>query len=150
MSTIEIDRRFASGIVEQLVRSGLATPTSRVLVIGCEHIELVIALAHRGFTEVTCQATACGPSTGEPPADLVIIPKVRSNSDVITVLSQAKRWGPKTVFVFGAARSAFPTMRQALKRQLVRAEFLFSEEETRRGLRLLCARKVPPLQAQAA
>jgi len=69
-------RETASDLVHEISKLVGSKRTGRVVVIGCEHIELLIQLAQCGFADVTAAGCCPGrmPPTRRPILSLLLLP----------------------------------------------------------------------------
>jgi hypothetical protein len=81
-------REIASIFTEQILKFAGRERTEHVIVVGREHIELLIQLAQHGFVDVTCRDVLTGPNGGEMPADIIIAPAVNREPELAAVLSR--------------------------------------------------------------
>ena len=142
----------ASRFVEELITLAGAKPTDRIIVAGCEHIEVLIALARCGFVEATCRTAVSGPSAGEASADLIIAPTVHSEAELLAILSRLSR-GSRAggALLFGTAGSPSAAWQKRRPKLLARHGFVFVREHNGSAApRILCCRKLPKWQARAA
>jgi hypothetical protein len=145
-------RDVASHLVKELITLAGARPTERVIVVGCEHIEVLIALAQRGFIEVACRTAASGPNAGEAPADLLVAPTVRSEAELLVILSRLNCClRPGAALLFGTAGSLPAAWRKRLPKLLRQRGFVLVRRHIgSSGLHFLYCRKLPIWQDQAA
>jgi hypothetical protein len=126
--------------------------TDRIILIGCEHIELLIQLAHTGFADVTCRSALAGPNAGEMSADIIIAPAVDRETELAAVLSRMGRsLRPDGVLILGTDATPFTNRTRQLQRLLIQHRFTFARKVVAPAhLTLLCCRKLPTLQTHAA
>ena len=97
-------REIASDFVQEIAKLVGSKPAGRVLLLGCEHIELLIQLAQHGFVDVTCCRVLAGPHAAESSADIIIAPAVDREPEFPAVLSRLTRGlRPDGVLIFGTA-----------------------------------------------
>jgi hypothetical protein len=140
MSTVSAcGRETAARLAQHLIASTGAKPADRVAIVGREQIELLVALASRGFMEVTCADS--GPAAGKDPVDVLIAPAVKSEADLGEVLAC---WGATLrcggTLLIGS--DAAPRLRNVLDRQ--------GFAVTRAAYNILRCRKLAALEARAA
>ena len=71
--------------------SKLAKHSDKVTILGNQEIDLVLALARQGFLDVTCREAARGPHISTDAADIVLVPSVRSETELASAAAEAKR-----------------------------------------------------------
>ncbi|MBV8119624.1 MAG: hypothetical protein JO081_06780 [Alphaproteobacteria bacterium] len=153
MYTQQVCSRYtASLLVEELVKRVGGRRTDRVIVVGCKHIELLIELAHNGFDHVCCRTALAGPNAGEMSADLIIIPAVDQEPELEALLGWL-RGGlrPGGVLIFTTAAPQLTTRSRHIQKVLRQQGFTTVRRHLEPGgIQLLCCRKIPMLQQQAA
>jgi hypothetical protein len=153
MNTNHLDWRYmASKFAESLTNLVGVKLTDRVVIFGCEHIELLVELAARGFVEITCRAPIGGPNTEDGAADLVVVPALRTEAMLLGILSRLNRNGrPDAMLVIGIVGSKISAWQQRLPQTLANHGFALVRAPLQTGdLSILCARRFPTWQAQAA
>ena len=151
MSTREAcDRGVASLLVQQILASVGATRTDRVILVGCEQIELLIELAHRGFADVLCRSARGGPSIGDKSADIVVAPNLDREGECTAALLRMERaLRPNGVLLLGIGSPPLKT--QQIRKFLSQRGFALLHTDLVVGdLQLLSCRKVPVLEVRAA
>jgi hypothetical protein len=145
-------REIASLLAQDIIKVVGGKRTDRVIVVGCEHIELLIQLAQHGFADVTCLAVMAGPNAGEMSADIIIAPAVDREPELAAVLSRLGRGlRPDGALFLGTAGSLIMTRMRQIQELLRRQGFaLVRLHPQPADLQILCCRKLPALQAQAA
>jgi hypothetical protein len=92
LSTRQVcSRETASLLAQAIVKLVGRKRTGRVMLVGCQHIDLLIQLAQHGFVDVTCLAVLAGPNAGEMSADIIIAPAVDREPRLAAVLSRLGR-----------------------------------------------------------
>jgi hypothetical protein len=126
--------------------------TDRIILIGCEHVELLVQLARTGFTDVTCRTALAGPNAGEMSADIIIAPTVDRQAELAAVLSRMGRsLRPGGVLILGTAATPFTNRTRQLQKLLIQHRFTFARRAVGPAdLNLLCCRKLPMVQTHAA
>ena len=59
------NREIASLFAKEIINIVGRKRTDRLILVGCEHIELLVALAHHGFVDVACCTALIGPNPGK-------------------------------------------------------------------------------------
>jgi hypothetical protein len=144
-------RETASLLAQHIMKLVGRIRTDRVIVVGCEHIELLIQLARQGFAEVTCLATMAAPNAGEMSADIIIAPAVDREPELAAVLSRLERGlRPDGVLFLSTAGSLTTRMRQ-IQALLIQHGFAFVLTHLKPSdIHQWYCRKIPALPAQAA
>jgi hypothetical protein len=142
-------RETASDLVLEIIKLVGSKPVGPVVLIGCEHIELVIQLAQHGFVDVTCYRVPAGPHAVETSADIVIAPAADRDPEFPAVLSHlARGLRPGGVLFLGTLPLTRKRQVQAL---LIQQGFAFTRMRLGRAdIDLWCCRKIPVWQAHAA
>jgi len=145
-------RKIASIFTEQVLKLAGRERTERVIVVGREHIELLIQLAQLGFVDVTCRDALRGPNAGEMAADIMVAPAVNREPKWTALLSRLERGlRPNGVLLLGIAGAGLTIQARHIRRFLLQRGFaLVPVHPGRADLHVLCCRKVPALQSQAA
>lgn len=143
---------IASLVAQEITKLVGSKRSDRVMIVGCEHIELLIQLAHQGFVDVTCRAALAGPNAGEMPADIIVAPAVHREPKLAALLSRLERGlRPDGVLLLGTAGAGLTTQVRQIRRFLIQHGFTFVRMHLEPAdVHILCCRKVPALQAQAA
>jgi len=63
-----------------------ARPSDKVIIAGAKHLDLLLSLMRHGFAQVICQASTQDPCVGQSPADIILAPAVRSETDLLSIL----------------------------------------------------------------
>ena len=111
MSTQHIcSRETASDLVHEIVELLGNKRTGRAVVVGCEHLELLIQLVQHGFVDVTCCGMLAGPHAGETAVDIIIAPAADREPEFPAVLSRLTHGlRPDGVLFFGTAGALLMT-----------------------------------------
>jgi hypothetical protein len=120
------------------------------MVIGCDHIELLLELAARGFRDVTCRRLLGGPA-GEQPADIVVAPAISEKqlAEMLPRLSRAMR--AHGALLIGTADRSLSPFNHLTYEFLAEHGFAIARAAERSGgLTVLCCRKHREWQAKAA
>jgi hypothetical protein len=152
MSTSRSRRQeFVRSLVDQIIAFSGARSAERVLILGSEQIDFLIELVNRGFKDATCVAAEGGSLAAETPVDLVLAPAVHSESELSAALAKMRRaLGPDGTLVIGTSDLSQP-WEQRLKETLMAKGFAFFRSmRSLEGSDLLCCRKLPFSEAQAA
>src|SRR5215510_7808010 len=92
LSTLEgRSRAIASLFTQEIIDLLGRKRTDRVILVGCEHIELLIELAHQGFVDVTCCTALAGPNAGEMSGDVIIAPNFDRAPNSVAALARIER-----------------------------------------------------------
>jgi hypothetical protein len=154
MSTIEDDPRSAElTLAHEVIAASGARPADNVTIAGAGNIEIVLELNRRGFAHVLCRSADHGPHMAAPPADVLIAPGVKSETDLRAILTRLGRdLRARGALVISCARASSSLSEMRLRRLLVEAGFTAVERiEGRDNLRTLwCARKRAAHLRQAA
>jgi hypothetical protein len=145
-------RETASDLVDEIVKLVGRKQTRRVVVVGCEHIELLIQLCRYGFVEVTCFRVPAGTHAAETSADIIISPAADREPEFPAVLSRlARGLRPGGVLFLGTAGTLLMTRKRQIQALLIQQGFAFTRMHLERAdIDLWCCRKIPVWQAQAA
>jgi hypothetical protein len=112
-------RETASDLVHEIVELGNKR-TGRVVVVGCEHIELLIQLARHGFVDVTYSRMLAGPHAGETAVDIIIAPAADREPEFPAVLSPlTSGLRPGGVLFFGTAGALLMTRKRQIQALLI-------------------------------
>jgi hypothetical protein len=151
MNSSQLDcRKAAADFIDQLMKLAAVRLTDKMIVIGCDQIEVFVGLAARGFFDITCRAVMQGPN--ERDLDLIIAPGIRSEAEMLDVLSRfACSLRHSGALVLGIGGSPAGASQQGLQRTLAQYGLVIVRKQTEStGFHILLARKFPRLQAQAA
>ena len=77
--------RPASPLDDFIEISG-AAPSDKVIIAGAKNLDLLVSLMRHGFAEVICQSSTQDPCVGQSPADIILAPTVRSETDLLSIL----------------------------------------------------------------
>jgi hypothetical protein len=145
-------RATAILLADEVIKRAGKRRTDRIIVIGCEHIELLVQLVRTGFIDVTCRSALGGPNAGEMSADIIIAPAADREAEPAAVISRmghSLRSGGFLILV--AAATPFRNRIRQLQRLLIQHGFTFSRRAVAPAhLNLLCCRKLPTIQTHAA
>jgi hypothetical protein len=83
--------RLSGEFAERLIDASGATPADCVMIAGYQHLDLLIALCRRGFARAMCQAEDQGPNGAGPVADVLLVPGVRNDAELVTVITRLGR-----------------------------------------------------------
>jgi hypothetical protein len=61
------------------------------MISGYQHLDLLVALCRRGFTRAMCQAENQGPNASGALADMLLVPGVRSDAELVNVIARLGR-----------------------------------------------------------
>ena len=153
LSTRQVcSRETASLLAQAIVKLVGRKRTGRVMLVGCQHIDLLIQLAQHGFVDVTCLAVLAGPIAGEMSADIIIAPAVDREPRLAAVLSRLGRGlRPDGILFLGTAGSPMMTRIWQIQELLKQQGLAFVRTHLEPAdIDLLCCRRIPALQAQAA
>ena len=75
-------RSLEQDLAHEVVAASGARPTDNVTIAGTEHIEILIELIRRGFSHVLCRSAEHGPHMAAPPADILIAPNIKSETEL--------------------------------------------------------------------
>jgi hypothetical protein len=144
-------RETASLFGREIVKLTGGVGEPRVLLVGPEHIELLVELLNRGFVDVSCRNLA-GPNAGELSADIIIAPEIGSEPELVKggrSLQRALR--PGGILLVGIPSST-STLRDRLLRKLLReAGFaLVRTQLPSTAIDVLCCRRVGAVERQTA
>ena len=145
-------REIASIFTEQVLKLAGRERTERVIIVGREHIELLIQLAQVGFVAVTCRDALGGPNAGELTADIMVAPAVDRQQKWTALLPRLERGlRPDGVLLLGTAGAGLTTQARHIRRFLIQRGFAFVPLHSERtDVHVLSCRKVPALRSQAA
>jgi hypothetical protein len=146
-----LSHEAASNLAEEITRLVDGRQIDRVIVVGCQHIELLAQLAHRGFADVTCRAGLAGPNAGEMSADLIIVPAVDHEPRLTLLLSRLVRSLRRDgLLLLCIGASPFTTRVRQTRKVLRQSGFEIAHRTETPSLHVLCCHKIPALQMQAA
>ena len=151
--TTDDPRSLERDLAREAVTVSGARPTDNVTIAGTAHIEIVIELVRRGFSHVVCQSAINGPHMAAPPADLLIAPNVKSETELRSVLKRlAHDLRPRGVLVISCAAIGSSLSERCLRRLLMEEGFSAVERSASRGDvgTLWCAHKARAALARAA
>jgi hypothetical protein len=142
------NRGTAARFVRDMMELAAAKPSESVTVIGCDHIELLLELAARGFRDVTCRRPAGGPAD-EQPADIVVAPAISEKelAETLPRLSRAMR--PDGALLISTAERSLPFSQRTYD-FLAERGFAIARVAQPDGRTVLCCRKYAACQARAA
>jgi hypothetical protein len=134
---------------EEISRLVAEPKTARVVLVGSEHIELLLQLAHRDFGDVTCCAALAGPSLGASSADIIVAPAIDREQQLRAFLCRLQRaLRPDGVLLLGTAASR-STMRARLHKLLAENGLAFVRKHIGEAhLYLLHCRNASALRAR--
>jgi hypothetical protein len=145
-------RKIASILTDQVIKLAGRERTGRVIIVGCEHIELLIQLAQHGFVDVTCRSLLIGPNAGEMTADIMIAPAVDREPELAAVLSRlAHGLRPDGALFLVTTSSLITTRMRQIQKLLKQSGFTFVRMHLAPAdTELLYCRRISALQARAA
>lgn len=151
-TTNDDPRRLERYLAREAVALSGAGPMDNVTIAGAEHIEIVIELIRRGFCNVLCRSPANGPHLAAPPADLLIAPNVKTESELIGVLTRlGHELRPRGVLVISCAETGSALSDRCLRRLLMEQGFSAVERIAGGDIGTLwCAHKARAPVARAA
>jgi hypothetical protein len=79
--------RPAPDILEEMIHASGAKSADRLTIAGGGYLDLLIGLCRRGFACVSCHAADRGPPAGEAASDVLWIPEVKSEAQLLTVVA---------------------------------------------------------------
>jgi hypothetical protein len=95
--------RPALNLGEMIHASG-AKSADRLTIAGGGYLDLLIGLCRRGFVCVSCHAANRGPPAGEAASDVLRIPEVKSEAQLLTVIAGLGRMWPVSKWVDASGR----------------------------------------------
>jgi hypothetical protein len=126
-------RRSERTFIQEAVAVSGARPTDNVTIAGKRNVDVVIDLMRRGFSNVLCQSAENGPHVS-PPADLLIAPDLKSEADLINVLTRLGRdLRPRGVVVTTCAWAFTAVDERRLRRLFMAHGFVAVERIAGRG-----------------
>jgi hypothetical protein len=135
----EAAARFVDGVTEL----AHTTPGDRVTILGDDEVELVSALANRGFAAVKCCGLASGPQISRNSADVVLAPTLKDDADFGTAAADAKRALKKGgVFVAELPETSDTDFLNLLDVLSLNDFTDISKRDDPSGLQILCCRKL--------
>ena len=145
-------REIATVFAEEILKLVGSKRTDRLVLVGCEHIELLIELVRYGFANVTCCTALTGPDAGEMSGDIIIAPAFDREPRSAAVLSRLEHsLRPGGVLLLGTGSTRLTTQTRQIEKLLVQHGFSFVRRHIEpAGLQVLCCRMVAASQAQAA
>lgn len=127
-------RPVSNILAEELAAGCAAHPSDKVIIVGAEQLDLLLALLRRGFTDVDCLSAGCGPHPQRDGSDILIAPAVRSESELLHIL---QRFGctlrPRGVIIVHEAASAGICNDCRLRQMFLEAGFAAVERQPSRG-----------------
>ena len=147
-----LSHEATSNLAEEITRLVDGRRIDRVIVVGCQQIELLVQLAHRGFADVTCRAGLAGPNAGELSADLIIVPAIDREPRLTLLLSRLVRGlRPDGLLLLCTGASPFTARLQQTQKILRQNGFAIVRRQLEPAtLQVLYCRKIAALQTQAA
>jgi hypothetical protein len=145
-------RETASLLADEIIKLVGRCRTERVILVGCQNIELLVQLAHGGFLDVTCRSALNGPNAGEMSADIIIVPAVDRQRELPMVLSRLSRsLCSGGIILLSTSSSQSETCLRRIQRVLRQHGFEIVGRHHESGdFDVLCGRKVPLARAKAA
>src|ERR1700733_6813036 len=89
-TTCDEQRSSERTFIQEAIAVSGARPEDNVTIAGKRNVDVVIDLMRRGFSNVLCQSAENGPHLS-PPADVLIAPDLKSEADLISVLTRLGR-----------------------------------------------------------
>lgn len=80
------DRPSPASSLDDFIEISGAVPSDKVIIAGAGHLDLLLSLMRHGFAEVICQSSTQDPCVGQSPADIILAPAVRSETDLLSIL----------------------------------------------------------------
>lgn len=120
----------SSDLLDAVIRVAGISHEDRIMIAGSNQLDLLIGLCERGFDNVGCRAAQCGPHLAGEPADLLLLPGVTSEAQLLAVL----KWlGPElspdgVILVCGCMLSG-PKQRD-LRRVLAAQSYVVEQHST--------------------
>ena len=107
MSTDNRQRQSCTrALAHALIRVSHAQPTDNVTIAGAGHLELLVELMRDGYGHALCRSVDHGPHMARPPADILVAPNVRDESDLCNILQRlGSDLRPRGLIVFSCAQS---------------------------------------------
>jgi hypothetical protein len=85
-------RPHSASLADQLIDASGAGAADRITIAGGRHLDLLLSLFSRGFTHAACQAVNQDvPHDGEPAPDVLLIPSIASEEELLAVLARLGR-----------------------------------------------------------
>jgi hypothetical protein len=132
-TTYDGQRRFERTFAQEAVAASGARPGDNVTIAGRQNVEFVIDLMRRGFSNVLCQSAENGPHVS-PPADVLIAPDLKTEADLINVLTWLGRdLRPRGVLVTTCAWASTAFDERRLRRLFMDHGFMAVERIAGRG-----------------
>ena len=135
--------RPAPDILEEMIHASGAKSADRLTIAGGRYLDLLIGLCRRGFVCVSCHAADRGPPAGEAASDVLWIPEVESEAQLLVVVARLGRnLRPEGILLIRQQRQ-FPAERlRRLPSLLAERGFMLEKQiATASGGILFCARK---------
>ncbi len=87
------DRRISTATDpgDELIAASHANATDRVMIAGAEQLALLTTLIRRGYLNVACQSAERGPHAPMPETDVLLVPRVRCESELLSILHHLGR-----------------------------------------------------------
>jgi hypothetical protein len=143
-TTCGTGRQLWEAFAQQVVAASGARPADNLTIAGTDHLELLLELIRRGFSQVLCRSADHGPHMATPPADILIAPEVRSEAELSRILTRLGRdLRPRGILVLSVAQTGAACDGRRLRRMLMEAGFTAVERNAASGdaATLWCARK---------
>lgn len=140
-------------LAREVVAASGAQPTDNVTIAGTENIEILIELIRRGCSHVLCRSAVHGPHMAAPPADVLIAPNVKSETELHIVLTRLGHdLRPRGALVVSCPENCRCLSERGLRRLLVAAGFTAVERIAGHGDvgTIWCAHKMRAPMARAA
>jgi len=135
--------RPAPDILEEMIHASGAKSADQLTIAGGGYLDLLIGLCRRGFACVSCHAADRGPPAGEAASDVLWIPEVKSEAQLLTVIAGLGRnLRPDGILLIRQQRQ-FPAGRlRRLASLLAERGFVLEKQTaTASGGTIFCARK---------
>jgi hypothetical protein len=144
-------REAAALFSREVTKLSNASGSARILVVGPEHIELIIELANRGFVDV-CRRSLTGPNAGELSADIVIAPAIDCEPKLLAFVTSLERTlPPNGILLLGITIPSSTVQTRFLQKRLRQSGFTVARAHlASAGIVVLCCRKVAAVEREAA
>jgi hypothetical protein len=80
------DQPSPTSSLDDFIELSGAHPEDKVIIAGAKNLDLLVSLMRHGFAEVICQSSTQDPCVGQSPADIILAPAVRSETDLLSIL----------------------------------------------------------------
>jgi hypothetical protein len=151
-AALEEPRSPTRTLADEFIALSGAKPPDNVIISGTGNLEILIEFIQRGFSHVICQSDHT-PHVTSQPADILIAPNVKNESDFLNVMTLlARDLRPQGLLVI-LCTSTDPSFTELALRRLLKESGFAAVKQTNNNPdagAILCARKQAASMARAA